>query len=55
MYNFEVRQYRPEGKGECVGLNYISEFMLFLVFDKWGKRRIVTIPLTEEVEEIVHR
>lgn len=52
MYKLDARDWRPTGDAECVGFNYIGEFMLFLVFDKWGKRRIITVPLTEEVTEI---
>lgn len=50
MYKLEHRDWRPIGNAECIGLNYISEFVLFLMWDKWGKRTVVTVPLTEEVK-----
>jgi hypothetical protein len=52
LYKLEERMYRPNGNAECIGMNYISEFVLFLMFDKWGKRTVVTVPLTEEVKPV---
>lgn len=52
MYKLDNRDWRPTGNAECIGLNYISEFVLFLMFDKWGKRVVVTVPLTEEVKPV---
>lgn len=49
MYQLGQRDWRPSCVAECYGLNYSNDFMLFLFFDNWGARKILAIPLNEEV------
>lgn len=52
MYKLEQRSSRPSYIAECNGLNYLGDFMLFLVFTEWGERKMLAIPLTEVIQPV---
>lgn len=53
LYNLKAKgPYKEEKQVECYGLNHTNEFMKFLIFDKFGVRKIRMVCLTEEIEEV---
>jgi len=53
LYHLKARGTNPEElQAECYGLNHSKEFMRFLVFGKYGERKIRMVFLTEEIEAI---
>lgn len=52
VYSLEHRAGRPNpGQAEAIGWNNSHEFLLFLLFDEYGKRKVVTVAPNEEVKE----
>lgn len=52
-YRLEPRTGRPEGdlKALCQGMNGLNTGILFLVYDEYGKRKMLLLPVNEEVKE----
>ncbi len=49
LNTLEQRGNRPKGPAECSGWNASHEWLLFLVFDEYGKRKILMVAPTEEL------
>ena len=51
-YSLGKRASRPDGYSEavCNGWNGLGTGILFLVFDEWGKRKMILVPPDEEIK-----